>query len=645
MNPQAPIAANPGPAKELHLRALFENMNEGYAYCRMLFEGGAPADFIYLEVNKAFERLTGLSNVVGRRVSEVVPGIRQSNPELFQIYGRAAATGNPERFESYVGALGIWFSITVYSPVRGHFVAVFDNITGRKATEEAVRSSEERLRRLVENVSDLITVLNEQGIIRYQSPSVLPTLGLSVAEVTGRNLHDLVAPEDSLAVGRFLQQALADYKGVAHVEFRVRHRDGSWRILQAAGRGLPGIAGERQIVATSRDVTESRLLEEKFRRTQRLEAIGSLASGVAHDLNNILAPMLMAAGLVKDNLPTERDRQILAMVETGAQRAASIVRQLLAFSRGTEGAHVSIEMRHAIRETEALMRETFPRGIAIEQSVAKGLWRVVADATQMQQVLLNLCVNARDAMPEGGKITLSAANVQLDEEQAKRHPDARPGPYVRVSVADTGTGIRREDLQRIFEPFFTTKGEGKGTGLGLSTAAGILRGHGGFLEVASELGRGTTFAFFLPAACALEPAKPEAPKDDIPLGMEELILVVDDEAPILTAVGGVLRRHRYRVIAARSGEEAIRSFVEYADSVALVLTDVMMPGVSGLELARSLRVIRPDVRIVAMSGLDDEDSQGSIAKLGFTDVLSKPWRTEELLKTIGRALGRGAPAA
>jgi len=631
------------PEKERHFRSLFENMNEGYAYCRMLFENDVPSDFVYLEVNKAFGALTGLKNVAGKRVTEVIPGIRDTNPELFQIYGRVSQTGQPEKFETYVEALGIWFSISVYSPAREHFVAVFENITKRRQMDEELHASENRFRRLIENGSDLIAVVDREGTIQYQSPSVSRILGHAVAEMAGHKLEEFVPPEDHGKVQEFIRQALADTEETKSVEFRVRHRDGSWHILQSLGRSLTDRAGERQLVVNSRDVTEGRQLEDKFLRSQRMEAIGALASGVAHDLNNILAPMLMAAGMLKEKLPAEADREILAMVEHGAQRGASIIRQLLTFSRGIEGARVSVQLRHLLKEMEQLMRETFPRDIKIEQKVPRDLWTVKADATQMHQVFMNLCVNARDSMPTGGKLRVNAENIQMDEELAKLNPDAKPGPFVTVAVSDTGTGIPRENLPRIFDPFFTTKSLSKGTGLGLSTALGIVKSHGGFITVYSELGHGTTFKVYLPATGRTETDKQGDSNSPIPVGNQELILVVDDELPILMATSGMLTKYRYRVLTAASGKEAIELFIQHGDSIVLVLTDLMMPGIGGMELIRTLRIIKPDISFIATSGLEQDDNRAVFSALGVIEVLPKPCMPALLLKAVNQALKEKRP--
>jgi PAS domain S-box-containing protein len=402
---------------------------------------------------------------------------------------------------------------------------------------------------------------------------------------------------------------------------RVKQRTGE---LGSANQALRG------------EIAERKKLEEQFLRAQRMEAIGTLASGIAHDLNNILAPMLMAAGLLKGKLTEQRDRDILSMVEHSAQRGASIIRQLLTFSRGAAGERVSIQPKHLLKEIVQIMQETFPRNIAIEQEVPNNLWIVAADATQLHQVLLNLCVNARDAMPEGGTLTLAATNLRIGEDQAP--PEAKAGPHVVVAVTDTGHGIPRQDIDRIFDPFFTTKALGKGTGLGLSTVSTIVKGHGGHVTVNSEPGRGTVFKVYLPATEDTGDPVQHGSAAPMLVGHGELILVVDDEAPILEAASRVLQDYGYRALTAANGEEAIKLFIQYRETVRLVLTDVMMPVMGGVELIRALRVLAPDIRVVATSGLDQDDKREELAGLNVTDILAKPCAPSALLHAIQRAL-------
>ena len=463
-------------------RSLFENLLNGFAYCRMLFEDGKPQDFIYLAVNDAFGSQTGLKDVVGRRVTEVIPGIRELDPRLFEIYGRVAMTGQPERFEVFLKALQMWFSISVYSPAREHFVAVFDVITERKEAEEKVRSQAE----LLDLAQDAIAVRDLDGCVLYWNKSFERLTGWSAAEAVGQLIVKLVKPDpaDHDRANRMLLD-----EGHWNGELALETKDGRpftimsrWTLVRDA-QGRP-----KSVLTINTDITEQKKLEAQFLRAQRLEGIGALASGIAHDLNNILSPVLMIAPLLRNTVSDAESREMLDSIESCAQRGANIIKQLLTFARGVPGARVPLPVGYLLRDMEKIIRETFPRDIRPRLDTSKDLWPLVGDATQIHQVLMNLCVNARDAMPDGGTLTLGAKNVIVDAAFAAMAPDAKPGPYVRVSVADTGTGIPPENLDRIFDPFFTTKEIGKGTGLGLATVLGIVRGHEGFVRVDSRLG-------------------------------------------------------------------------------------------------------------------------------------------------------------
>ena len=400
-------------------------------------------------------------------------------------------------------------------------------------------------------------------------------------------------------------------------------------------------ATERQQAARALQTSE-----ERFLRMQRMEAIGALAGGIAHDLNNILAPMLMAAGLLKQKLTEQRDRDILAMVEHGAQRGATIIGQLLTVGRGSEGARVNVQLRHLLKEMVHVMHETFPRNIEVEQDTAHDLWSTMADPAQLHQLLLNLCVNARDAMPDGGGLILGASNLLVGEAELPLHPEAKAGRYVVVRVADTGQGIPAEIIDRIFEPFFTTKPAGLGTGLGLSTVRGIAKNHDGFVTVASEPDKGTVFEVYLPAATEVVASPGRVTDSQVPLGQGELILVVDDEAMITEAARHILENQGYRTLTARNGEEAAGLFIQYRGAMRLVLTDLMMPGMGGLALIRALRVLEPDLPVIAISGLAREKQLAELSALGITVLLAKPFDQDLLLRAVERVLSvKGRPGA
>jgi PAS domain S-box-containing protein len=429
--------------------------------------------------------------------------------------------------------------------------------------------------------------------------------------------------------------------------YRIVRPDGAVRWIRHRTFAVRDVAGNiRRMIVVAEDTTERKKLEEQFLRAQRMEAIGTLAGGVAHDLNNILAPVLMTAELLSARATNDRDRELLRLMAQGAQRAADTVRQLLLFSRGAEGQRGIVQPRHLLKEMAGIMRETFPRDLNIvEEPGPENPWPVIADATQLHQVLMNLCVNARDAMPGGGTLTIGMANVQLTQRDLSLHPDARPCRYSVLSVGDTGHGIAPEIITRIFDPFFTTKEVGRGSGLGLSTVVGILRSHGGFITVTSEVGKGTVFKAFLPAAgesalSALAQTPPPAP-----LGRGELVLVVDDEEAIREATREILEVHQYRVVLASNGREAMDVFLRERGKVRLVITDMMMPVMNGASLVRALRALEPGVKVIAASGLDAETKRTELAALGVCEVLAKPFKPTQLLEIVRRELSTGNSAA
>jgi CheY-like chemotaxis protein len=327
-----------------------------------------------------------------------------------------------------------------------------------------------------------------------------------------------------------------------------------------------------------------------------------------------------------------------------AHRGGNIIRQLLTFARGKPGARVPLPVRHLLDEMDKIVRETFPRNIRVKVDAQRNLWLALGDATQIHQALMNLCVNARDAMADGGTLTLAAGNTTLDETFVAATPEARPGPYLCLSVADTGAGIPPENLDRIFDPFFTTKEIGKGTGLGLPTVLGILRGHGGFVRVHSRVGSGTTFELFLPAS----PAAPAAPTTERatppPRGADELILVADDEAIVRAVVQRTLEKHGYRVVSAAEGAEALALFTQRRAEIKAVLTDLMMPGMDGAALVQALRQLDADLPILGMTGLSERPSIKGLDNLNLPVVLTKPFAGIDLLAALQKTLTSRSPA-
>ncbi len=498
---------------QIEYSSLFENMVEGFAYCRMLLEDDRPLDFTYLRVNRAFGDLTGLKDVVGRRVTEVIPGIRETNPELFDIYGRVAATGKPERFETYVPALGFWFSVSVYSPeTPGHFIAVFDNITERKR------------------------------------------------------------------------------------------------------------------------------LEAQLRQAQKMESVGRLAGGVAHDFNNLLTVMLSSAALAKDGL-SDHDpaRADIIEIEEAGKRAATLTRQLLAFARRQVAEPRALDLNAVTLAMDKMLRRLISEDIELVTQLAEGVGTVWADPGHIEQVLVNLAVNARDAMPDGGKLTIGTSNTALDAESSARHVSMPPGEYVLLAVSDTGHGMAPEILEHIFEPFFTTKELGKGTGLGLSTCYGIVKQSGGWIWPYSEPNLGTTFKIYLPRiqapADALAPRVPAAVR-----GGTETILLVEDDPKVREVALRALRERGYLVLEAANGGEALRIAERLSEPIALLLTDVVMPHMGGRQLVERLRAVWPRMKVLYTSGYAEYSAVHHPGLRPGIALLPKPFDPTSLLSKVREVL-------
>ncbi len=441
-------------------------------------------------------------------------------------------------------------------------------------------------------------------------------------------------PDDRPRVEQELQAAVT-FQQRLDTEFRILCPSGETRWIAARSSLFHDATGQPfRMIGIHMDITEKKQLESQFLRAQRLESIGTLASGIAHDLNNILTPILAVVQLLPLKVTTldEQTQRLLKIAETSVKRGAELVKQILSFARGVEGKQASLQMQHLLSEIEKIIQPTLPKLIAIQTNVPATLWTVCGDATQLHQVFMNLCVNARDAMPQGGTLQITAENVLIDAQYARMHLDASIGPQVVISVTDTGCGIPIQILHRIFDPFFTTKEVGKGTGLGLSAVLGIVKSHNGFIHVQSEVNQGSTFKVYLPAT----ESSVLALDDDLELltGQQELILVVDDEANIREIIKSTLETYRYRVITATDGIEAIAAFAEHRTEISSVLMDMMMPTLDGTMTLPLLRRFNPSVHVTGMSGLSPTETTAQAQTLGFNSFLSKPFTTKELLQIL-----------
>ena len=875
---------------EERYRFLFEHMQEGVAYCRMIFENGEPRDFIYLMVNDTFETLTHLTGVVGKRVTDIIPGIREADPELFQIYGRVALTGEPHRFEIYVKALGQWFSVSAYSPEHLYFVAVFDVITERKQAEEKVAEQSERFRRIIEETdagyfrigndgcyeevnrawlrmhgfSDMSQIvgrpftlvqvpndlqkaegiagallrgesvtggefsrLRRDGTVGYHTFSANPILaGEQVVGIEGflidaterkkaeedrqqsdkryrslfDSMHEGVAvhrlvfsdgiPDNYILLdvnrryeeivgvrredvtnrmatdvyGLSVPPYLKEYASAVQTEcpivfetyfkpmdkhfvisvapmgeglfatifFDVTEQkktdaamrslvtaieqttetilitdlDGTIRYCNPAFEKITGYSKEEAIgqsprvlksgkhsaafygqlwttitqgnvwtghltnkkkngslyeedatispirdvsgkisgfVAVKRDVTERRQLEDQLRQAQKLESVGRLASGVAHDFNNLLTIIEGYSDFLLDALKAPDPlRPYAEEIRNAGERAASLTKQLLAFSRKQVIEPKVLDLNASIRQSTPMLQRLIGEDMALEAHLDPSLGQVMADPDQIHQVLMNLVVNARDAMPDGGRLDIETTNVELlAADCAAIHPDAIPGTYVLMAVTDTGHGMDETIRQQIFEPFFTTKGVGRGTGLGLSTVYGIIRQSGGWIGVSSELGIGTSFRIYLPH---IEGSPLEEP-NGISISTEpgvETILLVEDQKAVRGFTKAALTKSGYYVIEAANGDDALAVARQHPGPIHLLLTDVVMPGMNGRELSERLRELYSNLKVLFVSGY----SADVIAHRGIVDrgvsFLSKPFSPVELAVKVREVLTQPA---
>ena len=618
-------------------------MLNGVAYCVMQYDAqGRPVDFLYLDVNAAFERLTGLKNVVGKMVSEVIPGIREVSPELFETYDRVSTTGKPETFEFDFKSQNQVLNISVYSPERGHFVALFEDITARKRAEVKIQRKNLQLRLQINALNaaaDAIVITDREGVIEWANPAFTTLTGYSSEEAVGRNPRDL------------LRSGLHDssfYKGLWDTvldgriwsgELTNRRKDGS---LYAEEQTITPLKDEQgaiaNFIAIKRDVTAKKELEAQFLQAQKMESVGRLAGGIAHDFNNILTIINGTAEIaLADRPPGDSVRTDLAHIHQAGQRAASLTRQLLAFSRKQILKREVLSMNTVVNGLENMLKRLLGADISLVCTLSQSLGLVRVDPGQLEQVLMNLCVNARDAMPTGGRLTIETHDAHLDDTHAATHHEIVPGPHVLLAVSDTGMGMDKETQARLFEPFFTTKELGRGTGLGLSTVYGIVKQSGGTIWVYSEVGKGTTFKVYLPRVDIVpEPLQPVrlAARGE---STGTIVIVEDDEA-LLQLSARILERAGYTVLTASTGARALELLATHQDPIHLVFTDVVLPGLSGPGLAAQIAQRHPETKVLYTSGYTDDAVLRHGVLDGQIQFISKPYSRTELTTKIQEVL-------
>ncbi len=749
---------------EFRYHSLFENMLEGYAHCRMVCEEDRARDFIYLEVNSAFEALTGLKDVVGKTINEVIPGAHETDPELFEMYHRVALTGKPERCETHLKSLGIWFSISVYSHQKGDFVAVFDNITERKQAEESLRESEERFAGAFEHAPIGVALASPTGRWLKVNRALCRLVGYTEAELLTRSFQDITYPEDLADSLECVRQLIAGDVRSYQTEKRYIHAAGhlvtimlnvslvrdaqhqpryfiaqiqdiserrrteeSLRLLSSAVKqskesimiteadlDLPGpkiifvnpafiemtgysaadvlgmtprilqgpltdravldrlrhnleqgdvFAGETinyrkdgtafhlewqiaplrnasstitHFVAIQRDISERKRLEAQLIQSQKMETVGKLAGGVAHEFNSILTAIIGQSELLLADLPAGSPQTPkVAGIKQAAGRAAILTRQLLAYGRKQTLQPEMLNLNTVLASMAGTLRHLVGTNIDIRSVPAAGLQTVKADAGQISQVIMNMVINAHDAMPGGGKLTLETANVTFDQTSVERYPELKAGDYVMLAISDTGTGMSAAVQARVFEPFFSTKGVGEGTGLGLSTCYGIIKQSGGHITVYSEPAVGTTFKIYLPQVAAAQGSPLQrAAAPGLPRGTETILLVEDDPS-LREMASGLLQRLGYTVLTAANGIEALAlREAHHPGEIDLLFTDVVMPQMSGKELAERLRTLSPQTHILFTSAY----TENAIVHQGVLNqdvvLLQKPFTPAALAQKL-----------
>jgi PAS domain S-box-containing protein len=512
--------------------------------------------------------------------------------------------------------------------------AVAQGIMRKRAEEKVIEQAA-----LLDKSQNAIMVVDLAHRITYWNKSAERLYGWPAREACGKRADQLLFRDVSyFQTAKTCVFECGEWKGECS---QVNSGD-SPVVVESEWTLVHNEAGEpKSILIVSTDVSDRKKIEAQLLRNQRMESIGTLAGGIAHDLNNALAPIVMSVEILKQKFTDDQSRRMLSILESSARRGADMVKQVLTFARGVEGERVLLQTRHLLKEVAKIVGDTFPKAIQIKTKIAENLWTTMGDATQLHQVLLNLAVNARDAMEGGGTLTISAEN-EIVEALQEPFAGVKPGFYVVIKVTDTGSGIPREILDKIFEPFFTTKEMGKGTGLGLATVLGIVKSHAGFVQVQTEVNKGTTFLVYLPALEKAS-AQTETEHREMQRGRGELVLAVDDEASVLTMLKETLENYGYRVIAAKDGAEAVAAFTSHKTEIKVVVTDMLMPFMDGPATIRVLRKLDPTLKIIAASGLLDHEKVRDATGMDNIAFLLKPYTAEKLLLTLRKVIG-GDPA-
>jgi PAS domain S-box-containing protein len=600
-----------------------------------------------LHINRAGRKLIGLGDagpMSGLRLAQLQPAwaadiLAQQGIPAARLHGTWESETALLHRDGHEILVSLVLIVHKDADDRDSFIsAIARDVTERKKAEVELQRREKYFRSLTEHASDSITVVNAQAIITYQSSSGERILGYPAQSLVGRNLFDLVLPHDLPQARAALEQALGQFDVPVTLVAQLQHRDGTWRTVETVGSCILTETGEKQVILNTRDVTNNLKLEEQLRQAQKMEAVGQLAGGVAHDFNNILSSLLMQTELLgmTDHLAPEI-REGLQQIGADTRRAADLTRQLLLFSRRQVMQSRALDLNEVVMNLARMLQRVIREDVHLQLHLHPTPLMTVADASMVDQVLMNLTVNARDAMTNGGELRIETSEAGVDANAARLNPDAAPGRYVCLSVSDTGGGIPPGILPRIFEPFFTTKEPGRGTGLGLATVFGIVKQHHGWISLDNRPGQGVTFRVFLPASTA--PAAAAAGTNPKPPGGTETILLVEDEVGVRKSTRLILERHGYHVLDAADGAEALKLWQEHRSRIALLFTDLVMPGnLGGKDLGRRLENEQPGLKVIFASGYSADIAGRDFQLQSHEAFIQKPFGTNTLLETIRRRL-------
>jgi two-component system, cell cycle sensor histidine kinase and response regulator CckA len=604
-------------------------------------DAGDVVDWRCLEMDERLPEWLGAGRetIASRTVSEHVP-------ERFRIVAarwlEVLVTGRPVDYE--LSHSGRDYLVRIFRIDPDTIGAAATDVTGLKRAEDALRSSEARFRALTEKSVDMIALVDAEGVVRYWSPGATAVLGWSGEEMVGRTYASIVHPDDLPAVMATFTSLTTDKGTPVRATARVCDRDGAWHLVEGISRNLlddPDLCG---IVVNAHDITRQRELERQFLQAQKLESVGRLAGGVAHDFNNLLTVILNCAGFLELDRQEGRmpNAEHIESIRAAGERAGQLTRQLLAFARKQVIAPVVLDLNTVVRASESLLLRVLGEDVELVVKTQAGLWPVVGDRGQIEQALMNLVVNARDAMPDGGRLEIETRCVETLLDATREHPRGVPGKWVQLIVRDSGTGMTDEVKAHLFEPFFTTKEQGKGTGLGLATVHGIVSQSGGHIRVVSEPGQGTRFELSFPRVLA-PVAAPEPPPAFAGAGGSETILLIEDDALVRDVTRSLLRAGGYHVLEARSGHEALEVVRRHGAPPGLVMADVVMPGMSGPEVVQVLRETYPGLRALYVSGHLEDSSALRRALVAKHEFLAKPFTGKALLGRV-RGILDGDPA-